>query len=148
MDGLGDCHTEWSKSDREGDSVFIFYFLDIYQEVRLLALLSHSVMSNSLWPRGLWLSSLICPGDFPDKNTEVGCHSLLQRIFPAQGSNLGLLHYRQILYQLSQQGNQQLLEDTIILLLIFWEIFVFSLLYVLNDTTYNFYNVYLLTCFY
>ena len=34
----------------------------------------------------------------------VGC-SLLQGIFPAQGSNLGLLHCRQILYHLSHQGN-------------------------------------------
>ena len=29
-----------------------------------------------------------------------GCHFLLQRIFPTQGSNLGLLHCRQILYRL------------------------------------------------
>ena len=30
--------------------------------------------------------------DFPGKNTVVGCHFLLQRIFPTQGLNLGLLH--------------------------------------------------------
>ena len=40
------------------------------------------------------------------KNTGVGSHSLLQRIFLTQGSNLGLLHCRQILYCLSHQGNQ------------------------------------------
>ena len=40
-------------------------------------------------------------GIFPGKNTGVGCHFLLWRIFPTQGSNLGLLHYRQILYLLS-----------------------------------------------
>ena len=34
-----------------------------------------------------------------------GLHSLLQGIFSTQGSNLGLLHCRQILYQLSHQGN-------------------------------------------
>ena len=34
----------------------------------------------------------------PDKNTGVGCHSLLQGIFPAQGSNPGLRHCRWILY--------------------------------------------------
>ena len=33
----------------------------------------------------------------------VGCHSLLQGIFPTQGSNLGLLHCRQILYHLSHR---------------------------------------------
>ena len=35
----------------------------------------------------------------------MGCHSLLQGIFPIQGSNPGLLHCRQILYQLSCQGS-------------------------------------------
>ena len=43
-------------------------------------------------------------GDFPDKNTGVGCHFLHQGIFPTQGLNPGLLHCRQILYQLSHQG--------------------------------------------
>ena len=42
--------------------------------------------------------------DFPAKNTGVGCHFLLQGIFPTQGSNLCLLHFRQILYHLSLQG--------------------------------------------
>ena len=37
-------------------------------------------------------------GDSPGKNTRVGCHSLLQGVFPTQGSTLGLLHFRQILY--------------------------------------------------
>ena len=37
----------------------------------------------------------------PDKNTGVGCHSLIQGIFPTQGWNLGLLHCRQILYHQS-----------------------------------------------
>ena len=39
------------------------------------------------------------------KNTGVGSLSLLQQIFPTQDSNQGLLHFRQILYQLSYQGN-------------------------------------------
>ena len=38
-------------------------------------------------------------------STGAGCHCLLQGIFPTQESNLGLLHCRQILYQLSHQGN-------------------------------------------
>ena len=38
-------------------------------------------------------------------NTGVVCHVLLQGIFLTQGLNLGLLHSRQILYQLSHQGN-------------------------------------------
>ena len=40
----------------------------------------------------------------------MGCHSLLQGIFPTQGSNLGLLHGRQILYGVSNQGAAPRLE--------------------------------------
>ena len=39
------------------------------------------------------------------KNAGVGCHSLLQGIFPTLRSNPGLLHCRQILYHLSHQGS-------------------------------------------
>ena len=59
------------------------------------------VLSNSLRPRGLQLIRLLCPWNSPRKNTGVGSHSLLQRIFLTQGSNLALLHCRQILYHLS-----------------------------------------------
>ena len=38
------------------------------------------------------------------QNTGVGSRSLLQGIFPTQGSNRGLLHCRQILYHVSHQG--------------------------------------------
>ena len=43
-------------------------------------------------------------GDYPGKNTGVGCHALLQGIFPTQGLNPSLKHCRQILYHLSHQG--------------------------------------------
>ena len=39
-------------------------------------------------------------GDSPGKNTEVSCHALIQRIFPIQALNLGVLHCRQILCHL------------------------------------------------
>ena len=45
----------------------------------------------------------------PSQNTGVGSLSLLQGIFPTQGSNPGLLYCRRILYQLSYQGSQYLL---------------------------------------
>ena len=45
------------------------------------------------------------PLDSPGKNTGVGCHFLLQGIFPTQESNPGLLHCRQILYWLSYEGS-------------------------------------------
>ena len=44
---------------------------------------------------------LLCPWDSPGGNSAVGCHFLLQGIFPTQGSNPCLLHCRQILYHLS-----------------------------------------------
>ena len=44
---------------------------------------------------------LLCPWDFPGKNTGVDCHSLLQRIFLTQESNRGLLHCRRTLNRLS-----------------------------------------------
>ena len=44
------------------------------------------------------------------KNTGVGCLSLFQWIFPAQGSKPGLPHCRQILYQLSRKGSPRILE--------------------------------------
>ena len=51
------------------------------------------VLSHSLQPHGLWPTRLLCWWDFPDKNTGVGCHSLLQEIFPTQGLNLHFLHW-------------------------------------------------------
>ena len=50
------------------------------------------------------------PKDSPDKNTGVGFHALLQRIFPTQGSNPCLVHCRWILYHLSYQGSPRILE--------------------------------------
>ena len=47
---------------------------------------------------GLQPVGLLCPWNSPGKNTRVGSHSLLQGIFPTQGSNLGLTHCRQIFF--------------------------------------------------
>ena len=97
------------------------------------------VMSDSLWPHGLYSSwnppgqnsnlsllqkvkwsevkwnllshvrlwdphELYSPCNSSSLNTGVGCLFLLQRISPTQGSNLGLPHCKQILYQLSHKG--------------------------------------------
>ena len=52
---------------------------------------------------------LLRPWDFPDKNTGVGCHFLLQEIFQTQGLNPCLLHCRQRLYCLSHQGTSKIM---------------------------------------
>ena len=60
-----------------------------------------SVASNTVRSYGLYPATLLCPWELPGKNTGVGGHFLLQRIFPTQGSNpylLSLLHCRQMLY--------------------------------------------------
>ena len=44
-------------------------------------------------------------GDSPGKNTGVGCHALLQGIFPTQGPNPGVLHYRWTVDCLGHQGS-------------------------------------------
>ena len=55
-------------------------------------------LNPTLWPHGLQPTRLLCPWDSPGKNTGVGCHFLLKGIFPTQGMNPHLLHYRRILY--------------------------------------------------
>ena len=73
---------------------------------------SRSVMSDSLWPRGLY-----SPWNSPGQNTGVYSLSLLQGFFTSQGSNPdlqgsnpGLPHCRQILYQLSHKRSPRILE--------------------------------------
>ena len=69
--------------------------------------LNHSVVSDSLRPHGLY-----SPWNSPGWNTGVGSHSLLQGIFPTQGSNPGLPHCRRILYQLSHKASPRILKET------------------------------------
>ena len=47
-----------------------------------------SVVSDSLWPHGLWSASLLCPWHSPGKNIGVGSHYLLQGIFQIQAFEL------------------------------------------------------------
>jgi len=58
--------------------------------------LSHVWLFATPWnPTGL-----LCPWDFPGKNTGVGCHFLSQEIFLTQGLNSDLPHCRQTCYHL------------------------------------------------
>ena len=74
--------------------------------VQELAFERHSVMSDSLRPRGLFSS-----WNSPGQNTGVGSLFLLQGIFPTQGSNTGLPHCRWILYQLRVQERYSQTKD-------------------------------------
>ena len=62
-------------------------------------------------PWAVACTRLLRPWDFLGKSTGVGCHFLLQGIFPTQGSNPGLPHCRQTLYHLSHQGSPKDLEE-------------------------------------
>ena len=88
-------------SSQDSESLMLF----ISGGTKVSVSVSYSVLSNSLQRYGLQPTRLLCLWDFPGKNTGVGCHFFLQGIFPTQGSNLGLLHCRQILYCLSHQGS-------------------------------------------
>ena len=61
---------------------------------------THSVVSDSLRPLRLYSA-----WNSPGQNTRVGSLSLLQGIFPTQGTKRSLLHCRQILYQQSYHGS-------------------------------------------
>ena len=76
----------------------------IFVSYNTLLVLSHSVVSNSETP---WTAArqASLSMEFPRQNTGLGCHFLLQGVFPTLGSNPRLLHYRQILYHLSYQGS-------------------------------------------
>ena len=75
--------------------------------------LSHARLFATPWI--VACTKLLCLWDFQGKSTGVGCHFLLQGIFPTQGSNPGLSHCRQTLYCLSHQGRpwEDLEEDSV-----------------------------------
>ena len=75
--------------------------------VRCLVAQSCSTLCN---PMDCSLPGSSVHGDSPGKHTGVGCHALLQGIFPTQGSNPGLSHCRLILCCLSHQGSPRILE--------------------------------------
>ena len=84
-------------------------FLFDYKYVEILVGIyerkSCSAVSDSLRPHGLY-----SPWNSPGQDAGVGSLSLLQGIFPTQGSNPGLPHCRQILYQPSHKGSPRILE--------------------------------------
>ena len=75
----------------------------------LSAMGSHRVGHD--WSNLAAAAVLYSPWNSPGQNTGVGSLSLLQGLFPTQGSNPGLLHCSQILYQLSHKGSSSFLNE-------------------------------------
>ena len=75
-----------------------------------------SVVFNSLQPITLvipWTIAHQAPLSMGFSMDRVGCQFLLQRVFPTQEWNLGLLHCWKILYRLDYEGSKIVLRDTI-----------------------------------
>ena len=64
----------------------------------------------TLWDSMNYSARQLCPWNSPGKNTEVGCHFLHQGVFPIHGLNLSLLHCKETLYHLGQQGSHHIYE--------------------------------------
>ena len=102
-----------SKSQTENVMLFLLFSnnnshhnLQSVDHVAGLETESCSVVSDSLWlPPRLPCQELHSSWSSPGQNTGVGNLSLLQGIFPTQGSNPGLPHCRRIVYQLSHKGS-------------------------------------------
>ena len=82
--------------------IFLLTFKISLKKVKMKVLVTQSCLTLCN-PLDCSLTGSSVHGDSPGTDTGVGGHSLLQRIFPTQGMNPGLLHCRQILYSLSQQ---------------------------------------------
>ena len=80
--------------------MYIYIYIYIYTHTHTyiyIYIYICSVMSDSLWPRGLYPARFLCQWDSPNKNTGVGCHFLIQGMVLTQGLNsclLCLLHWQ------------------------------------------------------
>ena len=100
-----------TKGDQERTFTYAFHKGLVLTEI-IFAMLrpyykseNHEVVSDSFQPHGLY-----SPWNSPCQNTGMGSCSLLQEIFPIQGSNPGLPYCRRILHHLSHQENPRILE--------------------------------------
>ena len=86
MGSLKTTHRDTSDSDAFTAQFFCFFFFFSFFSML------YSVVSDSSQPHGVCnLPGSSVHGNFSGKNTGVGCHFLLQGIFPTQGSNSHLL---------------------------------------------------------
>ena len=92
---MGRCVSKaFNGRDNNSQFVFVFFTSWIYLFILNLFILSESEVAQSCPalcnPMDCSLPGSSVHGDSPGKNTRVGCHALLQGIFPTQGSNPGL----------------------------------------------------------
>ena len=81
----------------------ILYYLNHQESTKVKMLVSQSYPTlGNPWTTAF---QALLSMEFSRQYTKVDIHSLLQGIFPTWGSDLGLLHCRQILYHLSHQGS-------------------------------------------
>ena len=112
--------TNWSKSNFSYSQRFLYTFLS-KEIIRLyLCWLEEYVLCLVAQSCPTLCNHMNCsqPGSSgygysPGKNTGMGCHALLQCIFPTQGLNPDLPHCRRILYHLSHQGSPRILESVV-----------------------------------
>ena len=98
--------TKWKKSATTDHIKIWLHLYGMISKCKFInSIESHSVMCNLLGPHGLY-----SPWNSPGQNIGVGSLFLLQGIFPTQGSNPGLLHCWQVLYQLSHKGSPRILQ--------------------------------------
>ena len=103
------CFLPIMQKDRERKSVRNLALLLLHRKAALcfipvVQLLNHVPF---LWSQGLQPIRLLCPCGFPGKNTEVGCHFLLQGIFLIQGLNLCLLDWQANSFPLKYQESSK-----------------------------------------
>ena len=100
------CYSPWGHKESDMTEKIILFpfhgdhsyqYCIVYLKATMRVDLKHTHHNNN--------KMVIIAGDSPGKNTGVGCHALLQRIFPTKWSNPGLPLCRWILYWLSQQGS-------------------------------------------
>ena len=90
-----DCFKTSSNSEMKGQTHRAYWIVNTCFDYLSCAL--YSVLSSSVWPHGLYPFRLLCPWNFPSKNTGMGCMPSSRGIFLTQRSNshlLRLLHWR------------------------------------------------------
>ena len=109
--------TEWISQEISHETYHYYYNILLLKNFKCLLFSERVAELSIIFPSEKWKWKLLScvwlfvtpwiysPWNSAGQNTGVGSLSLLQGIFPTQGSNPGLLQCRRILYSLSHQGS-------------------------------------------